>query len=128
MSAAAKRTNEHGQQRSLHRGSRNVAAHFERVHLLTMGQHPAIHSDGKPCNDFLELLPPATYVPGTRRASFVDSRRPFSASRSTMPTPEEVKAVMTRSRSCSTSTVSSVSTSYEGDRNRFLQLVPETDE
>lgn len=94
-----------------------------------MAPHSDPRSDNKSSNHYLELLPPATYIPGTRRASFNSNRHPFAASRSTMPTPEEVKAAVTRSRrSSSASTASSVASSYDGERNRFLQLVPESDE
>ncbi|KAI4121477.1 MAG: hypothetical protein LQ338_006334 [Usnochroma carphineum] len=93
-----------------------------------MAQHSSNSPHGESSNDFLEILPPATYIPGTRRASFNSNRRPFAASKSTMPTAEEVKAVVTRGRSSSISTVSSVASSYHDDTNRFLQLVPESDE
>ncbi|KAL8995395.1 MAG: hypothetical protein Q9169_004872 [Polycauliona sp. 2 TL-2023] len=98
-------------------------------HLITMAQHEGLHSERQASDAFLEILPSAKYVPGTRKASFTDIRRPFSGSRSIDPTPEQVKAVVNRSRrSSSASTASSVSSSYDGDKSRFLHLVPETDE
>ncbi|KAL8655288.1 MAG: hypothetical protein Q9210_000991 [Variospora velana] len=96
-----------------------------------MAPHSNESPDSIPANGYLELLPPATYIPGTRKArkaSLDSNRRPFSASRSTMPSPEDVKTVMTRNRSSSASTDSSVASSYDDDKTRFLQLVPELDE
>ncbi|KAI4116561.1 MAG: hypothetical protein LQ345_003048 [Seirophora villosa] len=96
-----------------------------------MAPHSSESPGSNSANGYLELLPPATYIPGTRKArkaSLESNRRPFSASRSTMPSPEDVKAVMTRSRSSSTSTISSDVSGYDDDKTRFLQLVPELDE
>ncbi|KAL8758743.1 MAG: hypothetical protein Q9199_001272 [Rusavskia elegans] len=85
-----------------------------------MAQHEGIHSERRSSDALLEILPSARYVPGTRKAAFTDSRRPFSGSRSIDPTPEQVKAVVNRSRRSS-----SASTTSSG---RFLHLVLETDE
>ncbi|KAL9015735.1 MAG: hypothetical protein Q9185_006875 [Variospora sp. 1 TL-2023] len=96
-----------------------------------MAPHSSESPDSIPANEYLELLPPATYIPGTRKArkaSLDSNRRPFSASRSTITSPEDVKAVMTRSRSGSASTDSSPASSYNHRKPHFLQLVPELDE
>ncbi|KAL8761020.1 MAG: hypothetical protein Q9184_002833 [Pyrenodesmia sp. 2 TL-2023] len=98
------------------------------IQPATMAQHSGNTFDSKSSHGFLELLPPATYIPGTRRASLKATHRSRACSQSAVPTPEEVLAVITRSRSSSNSTLSSVTSSSDGDKTRFLQLVPETDE
>ncbi len=78
-----------------------------------------------PSTQFLELLPATTYVMPKPRP-LKDSDR-CTHIEDAMPTADDIKAAIARRRSSSASTISSVGTSSDGQRSRYLQLVPEVD-
>ena len=79
---------------------------------------PSLNGASPP--NYLELLPATTYQPPSPRGRLI--AHPYAGS---MPTQEEIMATTRGRRSSSISTVSSVASSAEGDKRRFLDLVPE---
>ncbi|MCJ1483339.1 hypothetical protein MMC06_003506 [Schaereria dolodes] len=75
---------------------------------------------GSQSSNYLELLPATTYTPPSPRGRFV--AHPYG---NAMPTQEEIIAATRGRRSSSISTVSSVTSSTDGDKRRYLELVPE---
>jgi len=70
---------------------------------------------------FIQLLPAKAYVQPENEAKFYN----FNAD-SSLPTADEIHEAMSKRRSSSTSTESSIASSNEGERRQFLPLATPT--
>lgn len=105
------------------RSSSAIEFSSQRLYSVLLIDRPRITSvflamaSPKSSVSFIELLPPKTYVPPDDQPK----SNSFNADTG-LPTADEIQEAMGKRRSSSTSTVPSVASSNEGERQQFLPL------